>query len=314
MGMTDILSDYTFQVVLAGTVVLGILCGVMGCFIVLRREALLGDGIAHSAYPGIILAFMILGVKDLEGLLLGAFVSALVALMIILGALRYTRLPFDGLLASVLSGFFGFGIVLVSIVQRAGNSHQAGLKQFIFGQASTILYRDVLFIVCLAIPIILLTITFWKELKIAAFDPEYGQALGFPMNRLHALLGFMVTITVLSALQAVGIILMSAMLVAPAVGARQWTEKLGTMVVTAAVCGGIASAGGTYISSLEGKLPTGPVIVILAVLFVVFSLLFAPKRGLIMQYRHRRGLAKAVEENDVGALLDEDVLPDGRRD
>ena len=101
--------DYTFQIVLAGTTILGVLCGVVGSFIVLRREALLGDGISHSSYPGIMLAFLFLGVKTLEGLLLGSFLSALAALSLILLARHYTKLPFDGVLASILSSFFRRG-------------------------------------------------------------------------------------------------------------------------------------------------------------------------------------------------------------
>ena len=123
--------DYTFQIVLAGTTILGVLCGVVGSFIVLRREALLGDGISHSSYPGIMLAFLFLGVKTLEGLLLGAFLSAFAALSLILLARHYTKLPFDGVLASILSSFFGAGLVLSSIIQHTGNANQSGLNQFI---------------------------------------------------------------------------------------------------------------------------------------------------------------------------------------
>jgi len=288
-------SDYTFQIVLAGTMILGVLCGVVGSFIVLRREALLGDGISHSSYPGIMLAFLFLGVKTLEGLLLGAFLSALMALALILLARRYTKLPFDGVLAAVLSSFFGAGLVLSSIIQHTGNANQSGLNQFIFGQASTILYRDVLLTGSMAFCTLLLIFLFRKELKLMAFDPDYAVSLGFPQGKLNLLLSFLATMTVLLSIQAVGIILMSAMLVAPAVAARQWTRHLEPMLLLSAVIGALSSAMGTAASSLIPKMPTGPAIVTAASVFVIFSLLLAPKRGILSRYFHKKKITALTE-------------------
>ena len=300
----DILSiplwkDYTFQVVLAGTTILGILCGVLGSFIVLRKEALLGDGIAHSSYPGIMLAFMFLGVKSLDGLPLGAFISALVATGLILMARQYTRLPFDGVLASVLSGFFGAGLVLSAIIQHSGNANQAGLNQFIFGQASTILYRDVILTTSLSLIVLLLVVLFWKELKLMAFDPDYAGALGLPGGKLNVLLSFLTMMTVLLSIQAVGIILMSAMLIAPSVAARQWTRRLEPMVLLSALFGAVSSATGTIASSSISKMPTGPAIVVAASIIVITSLLFAPRRGLVSQYLHHKRLAAPAKKGGV---------------
>ncbi len=298
MYLTDLLnlslwSDYTFRIVLAGTTILGVLCGVLGSFIVLRREALLGDGIAHSSYPGIMLAFLFIGVKSLDGLLLGAFFSALIALGLILLARHYTKLPFDGVLASTLSSFFGAGLVLSAIIQHSGNANQAGLNQFIFGQASTILYRDVVLTAGLSCIVLLLVLLFWKELKLMAFDPDYARALGLPGGKLNILLSFLTMTTVLLSIQAVGIILMSAMLIAPAVAARQWTRRLEPMVLASAAIGAVSSALGTAVSSSMQRMPTGPAIVVAASIFVFISLFFAPGRGFISQYFHRRKMACA---------------------
>ncbi len=288
--------DYTFQVVLAGTVSLGILCGILGSFIVLRREALLGDGIAHSAYPGIMAAFLFSGVKTLEGLLLGAFISALIAAGLILAARHYTSLPFDGILASLLSGFFGTGLVLASIIGRSGNAGQAGLSRFIFGQASTILYRDVVITLFLSALILFLVFLFWKELKLAAFDPAYGVTLGFSEKKLHILLFFLTTGTVLLSLQAVGIILMSALLIAPAVAARQWTARLEGMVFLSALIGALSAAAGTAASSGISKMPAGPAIVTAASFFVAISLLFAPKKGILIRRFRRKKQQMLIAE------------------
>ena len=287
-------SDYTFQIVLAGTTILGILCGILGSFIVLRREALLADCIAHSASPGIMLAFMFMGVKTLDGLLLGAFFSALIALSIILLAKQYTKLPFDGILAAILSSFFGAGLVLAAIIQHSGNANQSGLNQFIFGQASTILYRDVILTAGLSLLILIVVCVFWKELKLMAFDPDYARSLGFPGGKLNILLSFLTMTTVLLSIQAVGIILMSAMLIAPSIAARQWTRRLEPMVILSAFIGALSSALGTIASSTISKMPTGPAIVVIASIFAIFSILLAPKRGIISQYFHRKKISKEI--------------------
>ena len=286
--------DYTFQIVLAGTTILGVLCGVVGSFIVLRREALLGDGISHSSYPGIMLAFLFLGVKTLEGLLLGAFLSALAALSLILLARHYTKLPFDGVLASILSSFFGAGLVLSSIIQHTGNANQSGLNQFIFGQASTILYRDVLLTGSISIFTLFLFL-FRKELKLMAFDPDYAAVLGFPRGKLNVFLSFLATITVLLSIQAVGIILMSAMLIAPAVAARQWTRRLEPMILLSAVIGALSSAIGTTASSLIPKMPTVPAIVVALSFFVIPGLLLAPQRGILSRCLHKKKMVALAE-------------------
>ena len=242
---------------------------------------------------------MFLGVKSLDGLLLGAFISALVATGLILMARQYTRLPFDGVLASVLSGFFGAGLVLAAIIQHSGNANQAGLNQFIFGQASTILYRDVILTTSLSLIVLLLVVLFWKELKLMAFDPDYAGALGLPGGKLNVLLSFLTMMTVLLSIQAVGIILMSAMLIAPSVAARQWTRRLEPMVLLSALFGAVSSATGTIASSSISKMPTGPAIVVAASVIVITSLLFAPRRGLVSQYLHHKRLAAPAKKGGV---------------
>ncbi len=241
------------------------------------------------------LAFLFLGVKTLEGLLLGAFLSALAALSLILLARHYTKLPFDGVLASILSSFFGAGLVLSSIIQHTGNANQSGLNQFIFGQASTILYRDVLLTGTISIFTLFLIFLFRKELKLMAFDPDYAAVLGFPRGKLNVFLSFLATITVLLSIQAVGIILMSAMLIAPAVAARQWTRRLEPMILLSAVIGALSSAIGTTASSLIPKMPTGPAIVVALSFFVIPGLLLAPKRGILSRLFHKKKMTALME-------------------
>lgn len=159
--------------------------------------------------------------------------------------------------------------MLSSIIQHTGNANQSGLNQFIFGQASTILYRDVLLTGTISIFTLFLIFLFRKELKLMAFDPDYVAVLGFPRGKLNVFLSFLATITVLLSIQAVGIILMSAMLIAPAVAARQWTRRLEPMILLSAVIGALSSAIGTTASSLIPKMPTGPAIVVALSFFVI---------------------------------------------
>jgi manganese/zinc/iron transport system permease protein len=158
-----LLTDYTFQTVALGSALLGLISGVLGSFAVLRKQSLLGDGVSHSALPGVVMAFLLLDSKNTEALLFGALVSGLVATCLIVAIVRHTRIKFDSALALVLSIFFGFGLVLLTYVQKIPNSNQAGLKRFIFGQASTLLQRDVLLMAVCGAVLLVLVILYCRD-------------------------------------------------------------------------------------------------------------------------------------------------------
>ncbi|WP_347489032.1 metal ABC transporter permease [Desulfoscipio sp. XC116] len=284
-----LLTDYTFQTVALGSAILGIISGIMGSFAVLRKQSLLGDGVSHAALPGVVLAFVLTGSKNTEFLLFGALLSGLLATLFIIQIVKHSRIKFDSALALVLSVFFGLGMVLLTHVQKIPDSNQAGLKRFIFGQAATLLQRDVVLMLVCGIVLLILVIIFWKEFKLFTFDSDFARSIGFSPRKLNLLLSFMIVLTIIIGLQTVGVILMSAMLIAPAVAARQWTDKLAMMVLLAAVFGALSGVAGTIASSLVPKLPTGPCIVIIVSLIVLVSLLFAPGRGMVGRlYRHRQ--------------------------
>lgn len=290
-----LLKDYTFQTVALGSAILGLISGVLGSFAVLRKQSLLGDGISHAALPGVVMAFVLTGSKNTEVLLLGALLSGLMATLFIISIVKHTRIKFDSALALVMSVFFGAGLVLLTYVQKIPNSNQAGLKRFIFGQASTLLLRDVYFMVICGIILLTLILLFWKEFKLFIFDSEYARSLGFPAHKLNLLLSFMIVMAIIIGLQTVGVILMSAMLIAPAVAARQWTNKFWVMVVLSALFGAISGILGTAASSLTAKLPTGPAIVVFISCIVIFSVLFAPGRGIVQKVLHRKKLKQLLQ-------------------
>lgn len=294
-----IMTDYTLRIVSLGSIFLGIISGVLGSFAVIRKQSLLGDAVSHSALPGIAIAFILTGTKRTEVLLLGALISGLISTYIILGINKYSRIKFDSALALVLSVFFGSGIVLLTYIQKIPKANQAGLDKFIFGQASTLLRRDVQIMGVLGLILIAIVIIFWKEFKLASFDADYAESLGFSTNRINTLLFAMIVTAIIIGLQTVGVILMSAMLTAPGVAARQWTDKLSIMVFLSALFGAISGFLGTLMSSLVSKLPTGPMIVIVISTIVIISLAFAPNRGLIWRYLRDKKNQKEINEDQV---------------
>lgn len=278
--------------VMGGCAILGVAGGALGSFAVLRKQSLLGDALAHAALPGICLAFLLTGAKAPGVLLAGALGSGLLGAMFILGIVRGTRLKEDAALGIVLSVFFGGGIVLLTAIQQHPDAAQAGLDKFLFGQAASLVPSDLRVLGGLTAIVLALLALFYKEFKVLAFDRDFGASLGLPMRRLEVLLTALIAVGVVIGLQTVGVVLMAAMLVTPAVAARQWTHSLGRMIWLAALVGAGSGLAGAWVSGLGRNLPTGPLIVLAASAALLASLAFAPRRGLVWSrlrlWRHRR--------------------------
>jgi manganese/zinc/iron transport system permease protein len=301
-----LLFDYTLRTVALGAGTLGAVAGALGCFAVLRRQSLLGDAISHAALPGIVLAFILTGAKNPLVLVLGAALAGWLGTLAIMTIVRHSRLPEDSALGIVLSVFFGAGLVLLTWVQQMPTAAQAGLDTFLFGQAATMLERDVVVIAGLGSLSLLAVAVFWKEFKLLTFDPEYGAAQGLPMRAIDILLTTFLVIAIVIGLQTVGVVLMSSLVIAPAVAARQWTNSLGVMVVLAGFFGAVAGVTGALLSAMAVHVPTGPTIVLAATAVVLFSLAFAPERGLVWaaveQRRQRRQIRTDAVLADLYAL------------
>lgn len=278
-----VFTDYTLRTITLGTAVLGAVTGMLGSFAVLRKQSLLGDAISHAALPGIALAFLITGSKDTNVLLLGALISGLIGTFWIRGITTKTHLKSDTALGLILSVFFGFGILLLTFIQKQPNANQAGLDKYLFGQAATLVESDVWLMSVVSAVCLLVLLLFWKEFKILLFDKDYAQTLGFNTKFIDILITTFIVLAIVLGLQTVGVVLMSAMLLAPAAAARQWTNSLGVMVFLAALLGAGAGVIGTGISSTQNNLSTGPVIVLVASAFVLFSFIFSPSRGLLFR-------------------------------
>lgn len=299
----DLLFDYTLRTVALGAGVLGLASGALGAFAVLRRQSLLGDAISHAALPGIAIAFLLTGSKAPLVLVLGAAAAGWLATLLVGGILRSSRVKADSALGLTLSVFFGFGMVLLTFIQRRPDATQAGLDKFLFGQAATLLARDVISMAVLGAVALVVVLVLWKEFKLLAFDPDFAASLGFPARRLDVLLTTLLVVAIVSGLQTVGVVLMSAMIVAPAAAARQWTDRLGRMIALSAFFGAAAGVSGAMISSLAARLPTGPVIVLCATAIVVFSLACAPNRGLLWQAARNQRSRRRLHADTVLANL-----------
>jgi len=304
--MLDVLTDYTLRNVTLGSALLGVVGGVLGAFAVLRRQSLLGDALAHAALPGICLAFLITGAKAPLPLLIGGGLAGWAAALAVIAILRSTRLSEDAALGVVLSSFFGFGISLLTFIQHGGSANQAGLDKYLFGQAATIVASDVVNFTVIGGTALLVVALLYKEFKLLTFDPDFLASLGYPAARLGTLLTSLTVLAVMIGLQTVGVVLMAAMLIAPAAAARQWTDRLGRMLVLAAVFGGLSGFIGALLSSTRDNLPTGPVVILTISAIMLVSLLFAPLRGLVpAAARDARNRARLRRDR---ALLDAHVL------
>lgn len=286
--INDLLFDYTLRTVALGSALLGIVSGALGSYAVLRKQSLLGDAMSHAALPGIAIAFLLTGSKETLVLILGAAIAGWIGTLFIMSIVNSTRIKFDSALGLVLSVFFGFGLVLLTIIQKRPDATQAGLDKFLFGQAAALLERDVITMGVLGAIAIITMMVFWKEFKLLSFDPDFGATLGFPMKFLDILLTTLIVLAIVLGLQTVGVVLMSAMIVAPAAAARQWTDRLGTMVLLSGLFGALAGIVGAVLSSEIQRLPTGPTIVLCISAIVLFSLFFASKRGLFWSWIRER--------------------------
>lgn len=279
-ALAALVADPTVQVVVAGAALLGALSGTLGSFALLRRQSLLGDALAHAALPGICLGFLVAGARDLGAIMAGAFLTGGVAALLVLLIGRRSRLKTDAALGIVLSVFFAAGVVLLTLVQRQGGAAQAGLSSFLFGQAAAMLRADLWAMLAVAAAVLTVLAAFWKEAKLVTFDAGFARSLGLPVLAIESALTVMVATAIVVGLQMVGVVLMTALLVAPAAAARQWAGRLETMVPLAAAFGAVSGVAGALVSATGRGLATGPLVVLAATAILVVSLLAAPRRGL----------------------------------
>lgn len=319
------------QLVLLGTSLLGGVAGVIGSFAVLRRRALVGDLLAHSALPGLCVAFLLLNSSSTLGraggetasathpwqftvMLAGAFIAGLIGVVAVTLISRWTRTKEDAAIGIVLGTFFGAGVVLSSWIQNLPSaSSKAGLQTYIYGQAAGMTREDVWFITAVSAACLILVMMLYKEFMVFSFDPGFAQAQGWPTLTLDlTMMGALALVTVVG-LPTVGVVLMAAMLILPGAAARFWTDRLGRMLVISGVIGAGSGVLGTLISAgvfeetfgfdpfsfgyNTRNLPTGPVIVLCATSLFAISMLLAPRRGVIAKIARREAVRRRIQHD-----------------
>jgi len=294
-----LLRDANTRVVLLGTGLLGLTSGVIGSFAVLRRRALLGDALAHASLPGICVAYLIVGDKNLPAFLVGAVVFGTLGVLVISFLRAYTRIKEDAAIGLVLSTFFGLGIVLSRLIQNQPAGNRAGLDSYLFGKAAAMVRDDVYAIAAVGAVALGSIVLFFRAFRLICFDRDFAAAQGWPVFRLDVALMALLCVCTVIGLPAVGVVLMAALLIIPAAAARFWTDRLAAMLLIAGGIGMSSAMIGTAISALVAHLPAGPLIVLVAASFFVLSVLLAPRRGVVAEYVRRRRMQRRIALQNV---------------
>jgi manganese/zinc/iron transport system permease protein len=291
------LLPYNTLVVAGGVAAVGCAAGVVGTLGVLRRRALVGDAAAHATLVGVALTLLVTGQRSLGMLLAGGLVSAIVALGLLVLIRRFTRTRDDAATAIVLSVSFGLGIVLISGMVARGVPGSGGLERFLLGHTAALTAGDAILLGVVSLVAVLVVVVGLKEATLVAFDPAFAAAAGWPATAIDLGLVALVAVMVVVGLPAAGAVLVTALVVIPPVAARQWTERIVPMLVLAGGIGLASGLAGVAISSVAPRLPTGPVVVLVAAGCFALSLLLAPRRGLLARWRRRRHLViEAVDQ------------------
>lgn len=278
--------QYAFMVRgLLAAVIVGIVCGVLGSYVVLRGMAFFGDALAHAILPGIAIAYLLSGGAQAP-LFLGALVAG-VGTALGIGAISRTgQIREDTAIGVLFAGMFALGVALISTVRN----FSVDLTHFLFGNVLGVSPADLRLTAIFGGLVLLLVIAFYKEFLVISFDPVLASILRLPAQFFRYLLLVMLAVTIVSALQTVGVGLMVAMLITPAATASLLTRRLPAMMISAALIGALSGVCGLYLSYYV-SVASGAAIVLVCTAFFLLALFFAPQRGLVRQYtRSRRRL------------------------
>ena len=297
------LQDANVRYVVLGVMLLSATSSVVGCFALLRKRSLVGDAVAHAVLPGICLSFIIADSKEPWVLLIGAFITGWLSIYLIDFISSKSKLKPDTAVAIVLSVFFGAGVMLLSHIQHQGSASQSGLDKFLFGKAASLVSTDLITFASVAIFLLIVVALFYKEFKLISFDIKYAKTIGYPVKFIELLLSSLTVLAVIIGIQAVGVVLMAAILITPAAAARTWTDKLGMMILVSCLIAALSSLLGTYVSFVAPAMPTGPWIVLIMSLLAFISFLIAPKKGILSKYIKQVKNRNKIKEENVLKML-----------
>lgn len=266
----DLLTYAFLQKAFATSIMVGIICGVIGSFIVLRGLALMGDAISHAVLPGVALSY-ILGINYFYG----AVVTGLLTSISIGVINQNSRIKSDSSIGIVFSAFFALGIILITVARSATD-----LTQILFGNVLSVRSSDMWLTLIVGIIVLLAIIIFYKELLVSSFDETMAAAYGLKTRMIHYAMMLLLTLVTVASLQTVGVILVVSMLITPASTAYLLTNRLSTMIVLSALFGALSSIIGLYFSFVY-NMPSGPVIALTTTAIFILAFIFSPKQGVL---------------------------------
>ncbi len=295
--------DPSLRFALAGSMLLGACCGLMGAFLVVRKLSLMGDSLSHAVLPGVALGFLWNMTKDPVAIFVGAVVVGVLGAATVQAIRNTTRHKEDAALGFVLASFFGVGICLFTMIQNLPGGNKSGLDKFMFGQAAALGSGDVWLLAGVTVVVLCGVLLFYKEYLVTSFDPAFARSFGLRVPWFDYSLMLLLAFAIVSALQAVGIVLVSAMLVIPAAAAYLLTDRFRVMLLLSAVFGMTSAALGAFASFVGRNLPTGPFMVLAAALVFALALFFGPRHGIVSRWwRQRSHSARIGRENTLKAL------------
>jgi len=269
-------SDPSLRLALFGCILLGLNCGLLGGFVVVRRMSLVGDTLSHAVLPGIALGFLWNMNKDPVAILIGATLVGGLSMLTVSAITRTTRLKEDAAMGLVLSSFYAVGICLIGMIQRLPSGNKSGIDKFLFGQAAAMNGSDIT-LMAITAGLTLLFVTFgYRGLLTLSFHRAFGESLGLPMGFLHHAMMLLISFAVVTAMQAVGVVLVSAMLIIPPATACLLTDRMHRVLILSAVIGIATAAFGAFLSFLGSNLPTGPFMVLAGSFVFTMAFLFSP--------------------------------------
>lgn len=296
-------SDPNIRYVVLGSVLLTASSAIVGTFTFLNKRSLIGDAIAHAVLPGICLGFIVAGTKNPLVLIIGAFITGWLSLIVVEYITRKTRIKEDTAIGLILSVFFGIGILMLTVIQKSGNASQSGLDHFLFGKAAALVGSDLIAFLIVAGILLVVVYIMFKEFALLAFDKAYAKSIGYPVRTLELILTSLIVLAVVIGIQAVGVVLMAAILITPAAAARFWTDKVVIMVFLASAFGAFSGLAGAYISFVAPAMPTGPWIVIVISTIAFISFFLAPKRGVVYRLIRQNNIRQTINNENVLKVL-----------
>lgn len=306
--------DYNTRVVLVGVIVYSVGCAMIGNFMILQKRSLLADVLSHATFPGIILIFIFMVLigsvvysKNIAILMIGAVGTTLMAVIIMLVLQKHTILKPDAIQASILSLFFGMGVALLGLAQRMPSGSTAGMFTYIYGNTASMQRNDSLLFIGGSFFVLCFILFRKRQLTILSFDIEYANSLGIRTVLLDLTVLVIIVLQVIIGIQAIGLLMVSALFIVPVVVARFWSEKLHSLIWISVVVGIISGYIGALISANSTRFPTGAVIVLVMEMFFIVSLFFGSKKGIVTKSIEKRKFTTKMQIEHTLRLIYEEL-------